>query len=66
MLTQLTQYGPPELDHSFHDFLGRFQDQKFLASRQRDDGIRRNFDVLDQVRVHNQRDMVQPGELYHL
>jgi len=62
----LAYYRPPELDHSFHDFFGGFQDQKLLACRQSYDGIRRDFDMLDQVRVHNQRDMVQPGELYHL
>ena len=60
-----SQDGAAELYYPFHYVLGRFQHQKLLAGRQSYDGIRRNFDVFDQVGVDNKWDVVQPGELYH-
>jgi hypothetical protein len=59
------QNGSPELDHPFHYIFSRFQNQKLLASCQGYDGIRRNFDMFNQVGVDNKRYVVQPRELYH-
>jgi hypothetical protein len=52
------------LNYPFHNLVGRFQDEEFLTGRQRHDGIGRNFDVFDQIGIYNQRDMVQPSQLY--
>jgi hypothetical protein len=64
--TDLISDSPAKLNHFCDNILSRFQNHEFLTRRQSDDGIRRNFDMLNQIGVDNERDVVQPGKLYHL
>src|SRR5579864_4517601 len=56
---------PPELDNALHHFLGRLQDHDLLARGQGHDRIRGDLHVLDEIRVQDQRDVIQACELDH-
>jgi hypothetical protein len=45
--------GAPVFDNFFHYILGGFQHQKLLASSQSYDGVRRNFDMFDEIGVND-------------
>src|SRR5436190_702573 len=57
--------GAPEGDDPADHFFCRLEHHDLLAGGQRDDRIRGDFNVFDQIRVQYQRDMVQARELDH-
>jgi hypothetical protein len=46
-------------------FVGGLEDRDPLAARHRDDGIRRHFDVFNQIAIDYEYRMVEPCEPYH-
>jgi hypothetical protein len=55
-----------ESNRAVHDFIRTFEYQKFLAGSKGYHGIRGNFNMLDQVRVEDQRDAIETSNLNHL
>src|ERR1700730_17949149 len=60
------QHGAAELYHPFEDVRGAFANDNFFATQQRNDGIGGLLDELDQVRIVDQRVIVEAGELDHV
>jgi flagellar motor switch protein FliM len=59
------EQGPPESDDPLYHFIRAFQHQEFLAGSQGNHRVGRHFNVFDEIRVDNQRNMVQPGQVDH-
>jgi hypothetical protein len=58
-------YRSAELNYSLNDLIGRLQNHEFLAAGHRDYGIWRNLNVFNQVRIQNQRNMVDASQPDH-
>ncbi|HLW75645.1 MAG TPA: hypothetical protein VKS01_01650 [Bryobacteraceae bacterium] len=57
--------GATECNYAANHFIGILENDKFLAVDQADDGIGRGVDVLDQIRIQNQRDVVYASNVDH-
>jgi len=56
----------PELHDAFNDFICRFQHQEFLTGRQDNHGIWSHFNVLNEIRVDDQRHVIESRQMDHI
>jgi hypothetical protein len=54
-----------EFDYPADHFVGIFEHHEFLSVDQADHGVRGRFNVLDQVRIEDQRRVVDAGYVNH-
>src|ERR1035438_1609559 len=61
----VVEHAPPELHDALHHCIGGLANAENLSGGQRDHGVRRDIDVLDQIRVEDHGREVQAGQPDH-